>query len=259
MADITAGALLGLSLGNVWICALVVFALRTSDRAACGGYLVGRFLGVLGFTAAFWLIGGIWQPSHRVINVLSAVMILLFAAYFFVTHRLGWRFFGGGHAAPQPEVDHASCGHDCSSCPVQQHAEMHRYCSDCAAEKSCSAEDLQVSPLTREARRKWGKPASGESLTGFFSGFTLGALRGSAMCGRMAVLLPLVITGTLGHALTVGAAFAVTSTIYPVLGMLLGDLVLRAVPHRRYVFDASAALLVAIAAVYLYRGVAPGL
>jgi hypothetical protein len=266
MADLTAGALLGLSLGNAWICALVVFALRTADRAACGGYLAGRFLGVLGFVFAFWLLGGLWQPPHRLLNLASGVVLLLFLVYYVLTYRFGWRPFAraAGHGAATHHgasaADHGACTHDCASCPVHGDAALSGYCSDCGdTEKSCSAEDIQVSALTRAARRKWGRPAAGEELAGFGSGFALGALRGSAMCGRLIVLLPLVLSGSLPHALGVGAAFALTSTIYPVLGMLLGGVVLRAVPHRKLVFDASAVLLFATAGVYLYRGVAPGL
>ncbi len=265
MADVAAAALLGLSLGNVWICALVVFALRTAERSACGGYLVGRVVGVVGFAIAFWLIGGLWKPSHQAVNIMSAAMMLLFVAYFYAKHRLGWKLLhrsgdGGDHRhhhhhdLDPAEADHDNCDHDCSSCPVSADAELHKYCSDCDDERSCAAEEPQVAALTRSARRKWGRGPEGEDLTGFFSGFALGGLRGSAMCGRMVVLLPLVMTGTLGHAVLVGTAFAVTSTIYPLIGMVIGDVILRAVPHRKRIFDFSAVVLVLIAGLYFYRG-----
>ena len=89
MTDVIAAALLGLSLGNVWICALVVFALQTSNRWVCSGYLVGRFIGILAFAIIFWLIGAIWKPPHGWLNIISAIAMLLFVAYFYLKYNAG--------------------------------------------------------------------------------------------------------------------------------------------------------------------------
>jgi len=259
MTDITAAALLGLSLGNVWICALVVFALQTSDRSACGGYLVGRFAGILGFTLFFWLIGGLWQPPHGLINIISALVMLLFVAYFYFRYCRGWIPFWVKKkvvVAADNQADHANCDHDCNTCPVHQSEEWRDACSSCADEKACSAEDIQVEALTRTARIKWNREVTEEKISGFMGGFALGGLRGGAMCGRMVILLPLVMTGTLAHATLVGSTFAMTSTIYPVIGMALGSLILKVLPHRQKIFNISALLLLGIAGFYLVKGIA---
>lgn len=262
MNEVATAALLGLSLGNLWICALVVFALQTSDKWACGGYLVGRFIGILGFVFIFWLIGGMIDIPHAWINVISGLGMLLFVAYFYARYVNGWvppwasKKAHHHHAAAADGADHSNCGHDCNTCPVHHDDEWKDHCHDCADEKACSAEDFQVEPITRNARVKWGREVSEERVAGFSGGLVLGGIRGSAMCGRLVILLPLVMTGTLGHAALVGGAFALTSTIYPLLGMALGAVILKVLPHRRMIFNVSSLILLFVAGYYLVKGVA---
>jgi len=255
MNDIATAAVLGISLGNVWICALVVFALQTSDRWACGGYLIGRFIGILAFTSVFWLIGGAWQLSHNWVNIISGLAMLLFVAYFFFRYSRGWIPFWVKKRQSAHGADHENCDHDCQKCPVNEDAEMKKYCDDCDDDKACSAEDIQVEVLTRKAREKWGREVSEEKVTGFVGGLAFGGFRGAIMCGRMAVLLPLVMQGSFGHSALVGSTFALTSTVYPVLGMVLGSVVLKFLPKRQLIFNISAVILLVLALYYLYRGI----
>jgi hypothetical protein len=259
MEDIATAALLGLSLGNLWICALVVFALQTSDKWACGGYLAGRFVGILAFTFIFWLVGGMIDISHSWINIISGIAMLLFVAYFYSRYVAGWVPFWvkkkPAHVHVTSGEDHSNCGQDCNTCPVHHDEEWKDHCDDCADEKACSAEDFQIEPITRQAQVKWGRDPSEERVAGFMGGFTLGGIRGSAMCGRLVILLPLVMTGTLGHAAVVGGTFALTSTVYPLLGMALGAVILKVLPHRKMIFNISAVILLFVAGFYLVKGI----
>ena len=40
MSDYWVAVLLGFSFGNLWVCALLVFSLQTTNRSTCAGYLI---------------------------------------------------------------------------------------------------------------------------------------------------------------------------------------------------------------------------
>ena len=263
MEIITTSFLLGLSLGNVWICALMVFALETTDKRLSIGYLVGRFAGVLLFAATFWAIGRVVAPPQPVMNIISGVMLLGFAAYFFAKHGMGWIGHRRGdhhhgdheHQHGSRGVDHAGCTHDCASCPAAGHEDYSGFCDDCSDDPTCSAEDPQVEPLTRMARQSWGRDVSRSGASGFIAGIVLGLVRGSAMCGRLVVLLPLVMGATFLAAMSAGASFAFSSSIYPIMAFVASRHILKLVARRKLVFSISAAMLAAVGVYYVVRGV----
>ncbi|MGB9599067.1 MAG: hypothetical protein ACP5QK_01145 [Myxococcota bacterium] len=249
LADIYTSILLGLSFSNIWICALVIFSLQTSDRLTGIAYIIGRFLGIVTFVAIFHIIGDTFRPSHITLDIISGISVLLFGGYFIYKYSTLSRAEVSHHKSHIEFKN--SCEHNCDNCIISKKPEIYKYCESCTDDKkSCSSEDVQIEPLTREARRLWGKDSKGLQRTGLFFGLFLGVVRGSAMCGRLVVLLPLAIKGTLFSAMLIGSVFAISSTIYPLMAMLLGEYMLKVVRYRKVVIITNSILLLIISGYY---------
>jgi len=252
IADLYSAFLLGLTFSNIWICALVIFSLQTSSRKTSAGYILGRFVGIVSLVFVFHLIGEKLRISATVIDIFSGMTILIFGIYFIVKFsRSSKKVDSGRYHKHFTE----KCEHDCNSCIITQKPEIYKFCESCAEDRNfCSSEDAQIEPLTRSARSIWGKNISEkDSNNGFLAGIMLGILRGTAMCGRLAILLPLTLKGSVFHSLIVGTGFALSSSIYPVIAILLGDQILKLVKYRNILIYINSAFLVLVSGYYFYH------
>ena len=57
MNDYVVATLVGFSFGNLWLCALLVFSLQTTNRSTCAGYLVGRILAIIALSVVIAEVG----------------------------------------------------------------------------------------------------------------------------------------------------------------------------------------------------------
>jgi hypothetical protein len=247
MNDLLVPAFLGLSFGNLWLCALLVFSLQTTSRSTCAGYLVGRAATIVILAALVSLLGRVVAPGKGLLNGLSGAFLILFAGYLVATRILDW-------VPPwrRPRGQEKGCDGNCSACPTRHsHADL---CRDCADDKMCAAEEPEVEPLTRLARRTRGRQVEGDGATGFVAGMTLGSLRGAALCGKLGVLTPLLLAAPVDRAMGMGLAFGVTSSVYPLLGFAFGSFALRLVRFKRWLFGASCLLLAGYGVHYLVAG-----
>lgn len=246
LADIYTSILLGLSFSNIWICALVIFSLQTSDRLTGIGYIAGRFFGIVAFVMIAHILGDRFEPDHFTLDIISGISVLLFGIYFIYKYSL---LTGKEETHQKSHIE--NCEHNCESCIVSKHPDIYKYCESCADDnKSCSSEDAQIEPLTREARKLWGKDSDGVQKTGLLFGAFLGIVRGSAMCGRLIILLPLAIKGSLIDSVFIGSAFAFSSSLYPILAMLLGEYLLKIVRYRRLIIVVNSIFLLILAGYY---------
>lgn len=252
VADIYGAFLLGLTFSNIWICALVIFSLQTSSKKISIGYILGRFIGILFLVLLFHLIGKSVRVSEIMINVFSGITMLIFSVYFII------RF---SRQSIKKESDWKSrklmekCEHNCKSCIISQMTDIFKYCESCNdGSRSCCSEDIQIEPITREARRLWGKNTSKEEeKSGFFAGIMFGVLRGAAMCGRLAILFPLTIKSSIFDSLIIGTIFALSSSIYPIFAIILGEQILKLVKYRSTMVYINFVFLVIISAYYFYH------
>jgi cytochrome c biogenesis protein CcdA len=76
--------------------------------------------------------------------------------------------------------------------------------------------------------------------------FGLGIARGATPCLKIMILVPLLVAVDIYLALAMILVYALTSTIYPVIGFLSGNLLRSAEKHALYVKVSAALLLVAI-------------
>jgi hypothetical protein len=246
--------LLGLSFGNLWICALLVFSLQTTNRATCGGYLVGRALTIVALSVVVSLVGRVVRVEPAVLNLVSGGFLLVFASYLAATSVFDWvpPWKRARAAAP----DHCGCDGECATCPTKTHHEYASACSTCGDDpRLCAAEEPELEPLTRGARRQRGRAVEGGGGAGFVAGMALGSLRGAALCGKLTVLVPVLLGAPVGRAIGMGVAFSVASSIYPVLGFVVGSAALKLVKYKRWLFGVSCALLAVFGVYYVVQGV----
>jgi ABC-type nickel/cobalt efflux system permease component RcnA len=254
MSDYLAAVVLGFSFGNLWVCALLVFSLQTTNRASCAGYLVGRIIAIILLSIAVAIIGRMVFVPRTVLELLSGIFLISFGIYLAATRLFKW-------APPWKKAPHGhqdasgECEHDCHSCPTAGHHEYQDACSDCAKDKICEAEEPEVEPLTREARVAWHRKVDGEmEMSGFSVGMVIGALRGTTMCHKLVVLIPILLSASLYKALGLGLAFGLSSSIYPLIGFAFGAFALKLVKFKKQLFAVSCVLLIANGLYYLVRG-----
>jgi hypothetical protein len=254
MEDYLVPLLLGLSFGKLWICALLVFSLQTTNRSTCGGYLLGRALTIVALSVLVSLLGRVVDPEPGVLNLISGAFLLIFAAYLAATSLFDWVPPWKRARAQAP--DHQHCDGNCSSCPTHQHPEFAAACSSCGDDpRLCAAEEPELEPLTRGARELRGRAVDGGSRSGFLAGMALGSLRGAALCSKLAVLVPVLMGAPLGRAVVMGVIFSVSSSIYPILGFVVGAFALELVAYKRWLFGASCVMLAVFGLYYLVQGV----
>jgi len=250
---------LGLSFGNLWICVLLVFSLQTANRNTAAGYLAGRAVALVVLCLLVALLGRAVHLPHAALHAAAGVFLLGFSAYLLALHVFAWvppwkrptRHVEGQEASP------ATCDHQCASCGLRDDPVAHAACGDCGDHGICSAEEPEVRDLTIAARRTHKKtPDDDPTVAGFGPGFVLGALRGAAMCSKLVVLLPLLLTAGWHQALGVGLVFSVTSSIYPLLGFVFGRFALRLVSLKKPIFWLSSVFLIALGARMLWMAFA---
>ena len=246
---------LGFSFGNLWICALLVFSLQTTNRLTCGGYLAGRTLAIVILSVMAALIGRVVRIDHTILNIISGLFLLGFSVYLAVTHILGWippwkknRIHAGAEY-------HSDCMGHCSSCPTHDQPEYSNACSTCGEDpRLCAAEEPELEPLTRAARQQRGRLVTEKQLGGFITGIALGSIRGAALCSKLTILLPVLMGASIARAVGMGLTFSLSSSIYPLLGFFLGSFALKLVKYKHLLFGVSCLLLFVFSIVYIGRG-----
>jgi len=242
---------LGLSFGNLWICVLLVFSLQTANRHTAAGYLFGRALAIVALCLIVAMLGRAVHIPRPALHAATGVLLMGFAAYLLSLHVFGW--VPPWKRRTRHADGAADCDHQCSSCALRHDPVAHEACGDCGDHGVCSAEEPEVRDLTVAARRAHGKEpandgtsATEETVAGFWPGTLLGALRGAAMCSKLVVLLPLLLTAGWNQALGVGVVFSVTSSIYPLLGFAFGRFALRLVALKKPLFWLSSVFLMGL-------------
>lgn len=254
MEDYLVPMLLGFSFGNLWICALLVFSLQTTNRSTCAGYLLGRAVMIVALSVLVSLLGRVVDLEPGVLNLISGTFLLLFSAYLAATNIFEWVPPWKRARAEQP--DHHSCDGDCKSCPTQHLPEYESACSACSDDpRLCAAEEPELEPLTRGARKTKGRAVESSGRTGFIAGMALGSLRGAALCSKLTVLVPVLLGAPVGRAMGMGLVFAVSSSIYPLLGFAVGSFALKLVAYKRWLFIVSCVMLALFGIYYLVQGV----
>ena len=79
--DYLSALLIGLTYGNLWVCALLVFSLQTTKRSTSIGFLIGRSIAILALAVAVTLIGRIINIPYWLLQIISGVVVIGYAVY----------------------------------------------------------------------------------------------------------------------------------------------------------------------------------
>lgn len=232
MNDYLVALLLGFSFGNLWLCAILVFSLQTTNRSTCGGYLLGRFIAISILSVAVAAVGKFVSLDRNLLNVLSGLLLIAFSLYLAATRILNWKL-----PLSNPHVHEGEKPEQCSG-----------ICKVCVSEKP------EFEPLTRQARIGMKKTVTKESVAGFSVGMSIGAMRGASMCGKLAILVPILLNVPVFKALVIGLIFSLSSSIYPLLGFILGAFAVRLLSYKKWLFGISCAFLAVFGLRYMILG-----
>lgn len=236
---------LGLSFGNLWICVLLVFSLQTANRVTAAGYLLGRGIALVVLCIIVSAVGQMVVVPPRLLHAISGLFLLGFSVYLLALHVFSWVPPWKRQATSKATHTSTDCNHHCESCTLRTNAIAHATCGDCADHGICSAEEPEVREITAPARHIHRKITSTEDISvGFWPGVVIGVLRGVALCGKLVVLFPLLLTASLPQAAGMGLVFAITSSFYPFLGFAFGVFALRIVQFKKTIFWFSCAFLI---------------
>lgn len=232
MNDYLVALLLGFSFGNLWLCAILVFSLQTTNRSTCGGYLLGRFVAICILSVVVAAVGKFVSLDRNLLNVLSGLLLLAFSLYLAVTRILNWKL-----PWSKPHVHEGERPDQCSGiCNI------------------CVSEEAEFEPITRQARIEIKRTVNKGSVAGFSVGMSIGAIRGASMCGKLAILVPILLNVPIFKAFAIGLIFSLSSSIYPLLGFALGAFAVRLLSYKKWLFGISCAFLAVFGLRYIALG-----
>ena len=240
MNDLITATLVGLSFGNLWLCVLLTYTLQTTNRKVCLGFLIGRLISVFTLATIVSLIGKLLPIPLALLQIISGTILLLYSIYICVRYLI----MKGKKEAHHHEGD---CSHDCNSCFKSQTKDI---CDICHSENGdCLAQPAKVQQLNLMSQ----KDKKGISAITF--GIQLGIFRGSVLCGKLMLLLPLLIHATTFHAVAIALTFTITSSIYPIAGFFLGKLAMKLIRFKKTALSLSTLLLCLISSKYIIDGI----
>jgi len=246
-AEVAAAAMVGVTFSNSWVCLLLSLGTRTHSKKMAGAFIIGRFLGIMALGTIVALFGLIVDIPTKYYTLVFGIITILFAIYIFARHILPKMSIVQRFTILK-KLRILGCS-DCSH-------HLHKEASD-SVHKDC---DPSANPGGCEGcpNQHHHSPKKSSEVTGK-SGFVYGALRGATPCLKMLILAPLLITVTFPMALLLTGVFAVASSIYPLIGFLVGGLITQLAsvtrsPRTAVVLNLiSLSLLLGIGIYYVYK------
>jgi hypothetical protein len=235
-AETVAAASVGLSFGNSWLCILLSLGTRAHSKSLALWFILGRFLGIMGLGLIAALFGLFVVIPQRYFILTFAIVTVVFGLAILL-QQYGWfsriRFDRHGHQAP------VGCAHK----------------HDGSGPRGRGAKGGHNGP----GHPTGSGPACQGGGIGGKGGFVFGLIRGATPCVKFLILVPLVLVFPLPQAMLLVFIFALTSTIYPVIGFLLGNVIVnlpifgspRKAAFRLAVL--SSFILLGIGIYYLYK------
>jgi cytochrome c biogenesis protein CcdA len=213
--EIVIAIAIGGGLGNSWICALLSLGCSIEGKRSGLAFVGGRFLGLLILGAAIAGLG-------LVANLKPTYFLIVFGAFSIAL---------GGYALLQA-LRTSPEGH-----PTPLHFRRGRHRGECK----------------KELMANGGGSEEPESVKKTASYFTLGVFRGATPCLKVAILAPLLVSVDFGLAMIMVLAYAAVSTVYPIIGLLSGNLLRQTKKYGFYVRVGAAILIIILGAYFLFN------
>ncbi|MBQ3923459.1 MAG: hypothetical protein II707_09190 [Spirochaetales bacterium] len=243
--DYISALLIGLTYGNLWVCALLVFSLQTTKRSTSIGFLIGRTAAILALSVVVTLIGRVINIPFWLLHLISGTVVIGYAVYTIVRFVIMRKKNENNHPHTACVDDYSHS--DCQNCPIHQNIEYHKYCDSCGDE-TCLYETSEF--------RSVGRRSSAAAKSGFFFGVTVGALRGGVLCSKLLILAPILTRSSLLKSMIISIIFILSSSIYPILGLFVGKAALRFVKFKKALIIGGAAALILVGGLYIWQGIA---
>jgi hypothetical protein len=239
--EVGMAALVGLSLSDAWLCLFMGASLATADRRMSWGFLMGRTMGVVGLLIALGLVGGHLLGSKVALTWLFAGSTIAVAAVLALSRYrpsiLGGCATGDHVACDGGEPDGTSGVHGCSE-----------GCAGCAAAEDGEAiEEVGCKHVPKGLLDRM----SGRSPMA--AGLAVGGFRGAMPCLKVLIITPLLVASPPGTVILMAAAFALTSMVYPLMGILGGRTLSGFLDRGRQLRIAGAVGVAAVGGFTLWR------
>jgi hypothetical protein len=201
--EVAVAGMVGLALSDAWLCLFMGASFAAADRRMSWGFLAGRTLGVMGLLIALGLLGASLLPSKGWLVVVFAgstvavATVLAFSAY-----RPG--LLGG-------------CSHEANvACDggVPDGTGCDQGCAGCGAGAAIDGGGCGHMPAGLVRRLSGMGP--------LVTGLTLGTVRGAMPCLKVLVITPLLVISPPATVVAMAMAFAATSAVYPLIGLVSG-------------------------------------
>lgn len=234
--EVAVAAMVGLALSDAWLCLFMGASFATADRRLSWGFLVGRTLGVLGLLLFIGILGASLLPSKGWLVAVFASSTIAVAVFLALsTYRPG--LLGGcGHetrvSCDGGEPDGTGCGQGCEGCGAD----------DAAATGGAPCATFPRGLMDR---------LSGRSP--LVTGLSLGAVRGAMPCLKVLIITPLLVTSPPSTVVMMALAFAMTSAVYPLIGLVSGRTLVNLAGNRNRLRLVGAAGVAAVGVVTLVR------
>ena len=233
--EVAVAALVGLALSDAWLCLFMGASIAAVDRRLSWGFLVGRTLGVLALLMVIGILGTSLLPSKEWLVIFFAASTIAVAIL------LAWsayrpNLFGG--CAPETGVAADGGTPDgTAGCPGN--------CDSCSGHDAGGASVCKHMPLGLVQRLSGKNPMA--------SGVALGAFRGAMPCLKVLIITPLLIASPPTTVVLMALAFALTSAIYPLIGMMSGNAMATFVEKGRWLRLAGAIGVASVGIYTMYR------
>lgn len=245
--------LIGFGFGNIFLCMFVAMGTSVGRGWKVGvAFIAGRFIGVIALGIFIALFGWYMDLDSSVMILIFAIMSLLFGALVLLWPRGLARLRLLRHC----EVDGCeNCeGSNDSQHDSQTHNKTHD-CNSCSSSKNCAAKSLETqSQDTKERKRLHGRFEKYKGLS-LASITVFGFVRGATPCLKILLLVPLILTLPLYESLVVTGLFAISSSVYSIIGIFMGSLLGMAISEKRipHLRKAGAIMLIGIGIYYSYK------
>lgn len=232
--EVGVAAMVGLALSDAWLCLFMGASFAAADRRMSWGFLFGRTLGVMALLLAIGLLGASMLPSKEWLVVLFAAFTIVVALFLAVSvFQPG--LLGGCHDEPAVacdggEPDGSGCSQGCDG---------------------CGAGDVDGPPTCGHLPQGLVRRLSGKDP--LFAGLTLGTVRGAMPCLKVLIIVPLLVTSPPATVVLMAMAFALTSMVYPLIGIVSGRTLANMTDKGRHLRLAGAVGLAAVGIVTLIR------
>lgn len=247
MEEILAAALVGLSFSNVGVCILMAIGCAAQDRKAGIYFIFGRAVGFVLIGILFIMLGSIIQGYVVYFMLLFAVLSISFGILMLyeavsgkrvdLLERITFTFTRKRIGSKTQTGDNRDSGHS-------RHHRIHsphRACDGSTSNQTIVRVCRDKAGTKGESRRKAHRLARRKKEF-----FILGMARGATPCLKLIVLVPLLIVSGAVLSIILLLVFAVSSSVYPVVGFLGASLLDGAQKYSKYIRIIGAIIIIAL-------------